>query len=51
MDKKVLREVTDKLLIKVKTRKEFLKEVITTNINQISKVEFIKKAKGKFIVS
>ena len=39
LDKKVLREVTDKLLTKVKTRKEFLKGVINTNINQISKVE------------
>jgi hypothetical protein len=39
LDKKVLREVTDKLITKVKTRKEFLKEVITTNITQITKVE------------
>jgi len=39
IDKKVLREVTEKLITKVNTRKEFLKEVVTTTSNQIVKVE------------
>lgn len=39
LGKKVLREVSDKLIPKVRSRKEFLKEVITTNINQIVKLE------------
>jgi hypothetical protein len=39
IDKKVLREVTEKLITKVNTRKEFLKDVVTTTSNQIVKVE------------
>jgi hypothetical protein len=39
INKKVLREVTDKLVEKVSTRKEFLKSIITQNINAIIKIE------------